>query len=41
VEAKFSICKYGACGIQVSGLEKDSDQYLDEAQVSFRNYTFE
>jgi hypothetical protein len=29
MEAKFSICKKGACMIQVSGLEKDSDQYLD------------
>lgn len=41
MEAKFSICKKGTCGIQVSGLEKDSDQYLDQEQVSFRNYTFE
>lgn len=37
----FNICKVGTCRIQVSGLEKDSDQYLDEEQVSFRNYTFE
>lgn len=41
MEAKFSICKKGACGIQVSGLERDSDFYLDSPQVSFRNYTFE
>ena len=41
MEARFSICKKGTCGIQVSGLEKDSDQYLDQEQVSFRNYTFE
>lgn len=41
MEAKFSICKKNACGIQVSGLERDSDQYLDSPQVSFRNYTFE
>lgn len=41
MEAKFSICKKGTCGIQVSGLEKDSDQYLDQEQISFRNYTFE
>lgn len=40
MEAKFSICKNGACGIQVSGLERDSDWYLDSEQVSFRNYTF-
>lgn len=40
MEAKFNICKKGACGIQVSGLERDSDQYLDVEQVSFRNYTF-
>ena len=41
MEANFSICKKGTCGIQVSGLERDSDQYLDSEQVSFRNYTFE
>ena len=41
MEAKFSICKKGTCGIQVSGLERDSDYYLDSEQVSFRNYTFE
>ena len=41
MEARCSICKQGTCGIQVSGLEKDSDQYLDSEQVSFRNYTFE
>lgn len=40
MEAKFNICKKGTCGIQVSGLERDSDYYLDEEQVSFRNYTF-
>ena len=41
MEAKFNICKKGTCGIQVSGLERDSDFYLDSPQVSFRNYTFE
>lgn len=39
--SKFTICKKGTCGIQVKGLERDSDQYLDESQVSKRNYTFE
>ena len=39
--AKFSICKSGTCGIQVKGLEKDSDQYLNQPQISVRNYTFE
>jgi hypothetical protein len=29
MEARFNICKKGTCGIQVSGLERDSDQYLD------------
>jgi hypothetical protein len=29
MEAKFNICKKGTCGIQVSGLERDSDFYLD------------
>lgn len=41
MQAKFSICKKGTCGIQVSGLEKDSDFYLDSPEVSTRNYTFE
>jgi len=41
MEANFNICKKGTCGIQVTGLERDSDQYLDSEQVSFRNYTFE
>jgi hypothetical protein len=41
MEAQCSICKHGTCGIQVSGLERDSNQYLDQDQVSFRNYTFE
>lgn len=41
MEAIFKICKNKACQIQVSGLERDSNQYLEEDQVSFRNYTFE
>lgn len=41
MEAKFSICKKGTCGIQVSGLERDSDFYLDSPGVSKRNYAFE
>ena len=41
MEAKFNICKKGTCEIQVSGLERDLDFYLNEEQVSFRNYTFE
>ena len=41
MKAKFSICKSGTCGIQVKGLEKDSDQYLNQPQISVRNYTFE
>ena len=41
MEAKFSICKKGTCGIQVSGLERDSEWYLEQEQVSFRDYTFE
>lgn len=41
MEANFTICKKGTCGIQVSGLERDTDQYLDVEQVSFRNYTFQ
>lgn len=39
--ANCKICKSGTCGIQVKGLERDSGQYLEEPQVSIRNYTFE
>lgn len=39
--ASCKICKSGTCGIQVQGLERDNDQYLDEPQISIRNYTFE
>jgi hypothetical protein len=28
--ANCKICKSGTCGIQVTGLERDSDQYLLE-----------
>lgn len=37
----FNVCKLGTCGLQIQGLERESDQYLDQEQVSFRNYTFE
>lgn len=36
----FKICTIQNCGISIVGLEQDSQQYLDERQVSFRNYTF-
>ena len=39
--ASCKICKNGTCGVQVKGLERDADQYLDQPQVSIRNYTFE
>lgn len=39
--ATCKICKSDTCTVQVKGLEKDSDQYLDEEQISIRNYTFE
>lgn len=39
--ATCKICKNGTCAIQVKGLEKDADQYLDQPQISIRNYTFE
>lgn len=41
MQAKFSICKKGTCGIQVSGLEKDSGWYLISESDGFRDYTFE
>jgi hypothetical protein len=29
MQAEFSICKKGTCGIEVRGLERDSNQYLE------------
>lgn len=35
------ICNVNNCNISVTGLEQDSEQYLNERQVSIRNYTWE
>lgn len=43
MDSIFKICKKGACGITVSGLEKDNDEYLNEdgnIAVSTRNYAY-
>lgn len=43
MDSIFKICKKGTCGITVSGLEKDNDEYLDEGNdiiVSTRNYAY-
>lgn len=37
----FKICNTGNCNISITGLEQDSDQYLNEPQVSNKNYTWE
>lgn len=30
MDSVFKICKKGACGITITGLEKDNDEYLNE-----------
>lgn len=43
MDSIFKICKNGACGITISGLEKDNDEYLNEDSeiiVSTRNYAY-
>lgn len=43
MDSVFKICKKGACGITVTGLEKDNDEYLNETgeiTVSTRNYAY-
>lgn len=37
----FKICNAGNCKISIVGLEQDSSQYLEQRQVSIRNYTWE
>lgn len=43
MDSIFKICKKGTCGITISGLEKDNDEYLSEDGeiiVSTRNYAY-
>lgn len=43
MDSIFKICKKGTCGITVTGLEKDNDEYLSEDGeiiVSTRNYAY-
>lgn len=43
MDSIFKICKKGACGITITGLEKDNDEYLSEDSeiiVSTRNYAY-
>ena len=43
MDSVFKICKKGACGITITGLERDNDEYLNEADeitVSTRNYAY-
>ena len=30
MDSVFKICKKGACGITITGLERDNDEYLNE-----------
>jgi hypothetical protein len=41
MDSVFKVCKQGTCGISITGLENDNNEYLtDETTVSIRNYTF-
>lgn len=42
MDSIFKICKSGTCGLTISGLEKDNDEYLSEEDIiiSTRNYTY-
>lgn len=40
MDSIFKISKNGLCGITVSGLELDNDEYLDNLIVSTRSYTY-
>lgn len=43
MDSIFKICKSGTCGVVVSGLEKDNDEYLNEdgeVVVSTREYAY-
>lgn len=43
MDSIFKLCKKGTCGITITGLEKDNDEYLnedDEIIVSTRNYAY-
>ena len=43
MDSIFKISKKGLCGITVTGLELDNDEYLSEDNViiSTRNYTYQ
>ena len=41
MDSIFKIGKKNICGITVTGLEKDNDEYLNDSIISFRNYTYE
>lgn len=43
MDSIFKICKKGTCGITITGLERDNDEYLDEGVdliISTRNYSY-
>ena len=41
MDSLFKISRKGLCGITVTGLEIDNDEYLNEVIASTRNYTYE
>lgn len=40
MEASFNLCKYGACGLNIIGLEKENQQYLDEFSDDYGKFTY-
>ena len=40
MEVSFSLCKYGACGLSITGFEKENYQYLDEFSDDYGKFTY-
>jgi len=37
----FTICKSGSCGVAITGIERESSQYLTDSTItSLKTYTF-
>lgn len=40
MEISFNLCKYEACGLNIIGLEKENQQYLDEFSDDYGKFTY-
>ena len=40
MEVNFSLCKHGACGLSITGFEKENYQYLDEFSDDYGKFTY-